>query len=246
MIRYSRPTEPVGFSQSTKTCRKHLKDLVAAGTELKGEDFNRNVWAPHKDAFNLAQRNKCAYCERLHTGYGDVEHVLPKTKVAVLGQDGEEQNTLKVKGRRASTEVKPGYWWRAYEWANYVFACNHCNSKWKLNYLTVDPPHTALDQPKEERAETVLLVHPYDDVPSTHLRVDPYGVMYGLTPKGAATIRDLGLNRPSLVQHRLYAYEEAMHAANSGDIPAIETQVREERSFALARWWAVQDVLAPA
>ncbi len=87
------------------------------------------------------------------------------------------------------------------------------------------------------------MVDPFVDRPQEHIRVDPYGVMVGLTDKGRSTIRDVGLNRPSLVQPRLYAYEEAMAAARSGDETRMSNQLLPERAYALTRWWAIQDVL---
>jgi hypothetical protein len=70
---------------------------------------------------------------------------------------------------------------------NIVYACHACN-EFKGEYFG-------------DTAETRLL-HPLHDDLSAHLRVEPDGTLYGLTPAGKIYIRILQLNRPPLVLRR--------------------------------------------
>src|SRR5260370_22556087 len=60
------------------------------------------------------QDGKCAYCEtrREMKRESDVEHFRPKGEVHL------EPN-------------HPGYWWLAYSWENYFYACKPCNQGYK-------------------------------------------------------------------------------------------------------------------
>ena len=54
--------------------------------------------------------NKCWYCEsRLKRSPTPIDHYRPKNNVNEAPNHG-------------------GYWWLAYSWKNYRFACSHCNS----------------------------------------------------------------------------------------------------------------------
>jgi hypothetical protein len=69
----------------------------AAGTL----EFNSNVWKAAKPQLKLEVGGKCAYCESPTdtVAHGDVEHYRPKSK----------------------------YWWLAYCYDNYLYACQICN-----------------------------------------------------------------------------------------------------------------------
>jgi len=69
----------------------------AAGTL----EFNSNVWKAAKPQLKLETGGKCAYCESPTdtVAHGDVEHYRPKSK----------------------------YWWLAYCYDNYLYACQICN-----------------------------------------------------------------------------------------------------------------------
>lgn len=75
-------------------------DLIqgrAAGTL----EFNSNVWKAAKPQLKIETGGKCAYCESPtdSVAHGDVEHYRPKSK----------------------------YWWLAYCYDNYLYACQICN-----------------------------------------------------------------------------------------------------------------------
>jgi len=64
-------------------------------------EFNSSVWKVAKPQLKLETGGKCAYCESPTdtVAHGDVEHYRPKSK----------------------------YWWLAYCYDNYLYACQICN-----------------------------------------------------------------------------------------------------------------------
>lgn len=254
MIAYDRPRKPSNFDSGCASAVAAIQALIdpATGQPLAGFASGKfdNQWGQHKDVFNTAQHTKCAYCERVYTDYGEVEHVLPKAEVAVLhpSNQGNEMSTLRVTGRQELSTVIPGYWWQAYNWKNYCFSCNHCNSKWKKNFLVVNAPHTTQDIPTEGRTEVILFIHPYDVDPEDHLSVDEAGIVKGLTPLGKATIETLGLWRPSLIQHRHDAYTAAKDAADlflggRRELDGLKRHMLPSNQQTLARRCAIRHVL---
>jgi hypothetical protein len=84
---------------------------------------------------------------------------------------------------------------RAFDWPNHLLACSRCNSNFKRDEYPCDA------------AGNCLLVDPSAEDPADHLLLLPSSGQYdALTPKGAATIRVFGLNRPDLVQGRRTAF----------------------------------------
>ena len=255
MIRYTRPSKPDSF-RPTDEDKQNIQDRIdpsnhriRTGQTLNSNEFKR-VWRNHKDPFILAQYSKCAYCEREYTGDGSVEHVHPKAKVAVLENPGVELETLRVSGRTVANEgVKPGYWWKAYEWDNYCLICKHCNSKWKISFLVVDPPHSSPDPPHESRNETIQFIHPYDVDPEEHLTVEKGGNLVGTDDLGRGTIKTLGFDeRKSLIQTRKNAYEASYRLAQSWLQDTVSQdrlayELSPKRQQALARRCAIKDFL---
>jgi hypothetical protein len=84
---------------------------------------------------------------------------------------------------------------RAFDWPNHLLACSRCNSNFKRDEYPCDADGNC------------LLVDPSAEDPADHLLLLPSSGHYdALTPKGAATIRVFGLNRPDLVQGRRTAF----------------------------------------
>lgn len=67
--------------------------------------FKSNYWKPAKEQLKQETHGKCAYCEAEIgvVAYGDVEHFRPKSR----------------------------YWWLAYCYDNYLYACQICNQQYK-------------------------------------------------------------------------------------------------------------------
>lgn len=158
-------------------------------------------WGVHKPHFLYAQYiGKCAFCEtRTSSGYpGDVEHFRPKAYCQALGPAVSFNDVGgQAPGRKNLGSKAPGYWWLAYDWSNYLYSCNRCNSIWKKNQFPI------LGQRAQAggnlATEQVLLINPFDVDPAQHFDFDAItGQIRGLTPEGLATIKVCGLDRRSL------------------------------------------------
>ena len=73
--------------------------------------FNQSVWKAAKPQLKIESGGKCAYCESPTdtVAHGDVEHFRPKSV----------------------------YWWLAYCYDNYVYACQICNQVFKSDAFPV-------------------------------------------------------------------------------------------------------------
>jgi len=224
MLRYKRPSEPPQFVIDVEPLRLSIakrigdlqkKALASRAASRKKPSKNRrakekkhavkfaHAWKKYKDSFAYTQFNKCAFCECdvTKSGYGDVEHYYPKGEVWELSGSGD-QRTKKV--------LSPfGYWWLAYEWNNYLFACAKCNQKFKGSYFPIKEKARRL--PPNQRPtkrfpkETPLLLNPYGRIdPGKHLEFDLNGLVIkrGGSSFGNETIRTCGLNRVELARAR--------------------------------------------
>ncbi len=71
---------------------------------------NRNLWAELKPLLSSLSYKKCWYCEAPQIRSNNaVDHFRPKNKVY-------------------KEELHSGYWWLAFDWSNYRFSCDFCNS----------------------------------------------------------------------------------------------------------------------
>jgi len=105
-----------------------------------------------------------------------------KGEVWALGDDpatwGQEtaDGLSNITGREKSVLFDSGYWFRAYDWSNYLFACTVCNSRWKLSYFPrqAGRPSDAPDPRSEIGMQPLLLNCCFDDeAPWKHFRFNP-------------------------------------------------------------------------
>src|SRR5882724_10918370 len=104
-----------------QTPEKWKADLQRAESELcnlpSGKTYSDIInkysylWSDVKEYYREISHEKCWYCET-KTGrmLGDIDHYRPK-------------------GRVTQNLAHPGYWWLAFEWRNWRFCCEICNSK---------------------------------------------------------------------------------------------------------------------
>ncbi|ACY14331.1 hypothetical protein [Haliangium ochraceum] len=189
-LRGRRPETPPGFDHSPDIARARarIQARAAAGKLLRASDFPA-LWLAHKDVFAAAQRDKCAYCETESAAaqFGTIDHYRPKTSIV----DRASGN----RGRRR----RPGYYWLAYDWQNWLYVCQVCNHA-KGEQFPLRRRRRV--RPGAERDERPLLLNPYDTDPAPHLRFDARGGVRGLTPEGRRTIEVCRLERIHLVRKR--------------------------------------------
>ncbi len=203
MRKLSRPQVNGEFDGRVSSSRDAVKSAISSKTP---PNFASH-WSDFKADFSEAQAGKCGFCEGRVLGlqYGDVEHFRPKAEVSELHDDDPVNWGRKsfwkssVSGRKLKpTREKPGYWWLAYEWENYLLSCQICNQVWKGNLFPVEGGTRKLDA-EDISGERALLISPFELFdPSEHFEFGRLGEILGLTERGRATIATCGLDRPSL------------------------------------------------
>lgn len=205
MLLFERPPRPTDFDDKMSARRREVRNAVEA---RRKPTFDDGTWKAYKAHFADAQHGRCGFCESevLPTETGDVEHFRPKGEISELIEEGREPRkwASNVEGRRLRTISEWGYWWLAYEWTNWLFACSRCNSGWKRTLFPVAEDPRQLP-PVEGQTETPLLLDPFGaEEPGNHLAFDALGQISPVAGSrtGAETIRVLGLTRESLRRPR--------------------------------------------
>lgn len=90
---------------------KDRHELELMHRRLAGEELERSHWSAAKRGLKRESHGKCAYCEAPTdtVAHGDVEHFRPQST----------------------------YWWLAYCWDNWLFACQICNQSYKRSQFPV-------------------------------------------------------------------------------------------------------------
>jgi uncharacterized protein (TIGR02646 family) len=116
MIALSRKRDGIPAKYRGAGLKKAMATLLEAFYANAGEvPFNQQknlqIWTEAKPNLKLESHDKCAYCEAPTSAvtFGDVEHFRPKSS----------------------------YWWLAYSYDNYAFACQMCNQAFKGDQFTV-------------------------------------------------------------------------------------------------------------
>jgi uncharacterized protein (TIGR02646 family) len=96
--------------------RNSLSAVANLAADARAEEINgrRRVWRGLSVQLGRLSNNKCWYCEsRQIRSNKDVDHFRPKNRVA-------------------ESKSSEGYWWLAFDWRNYRYSCNFCNSRHKF------------------------------------------------------------------------------------------------------------------
>ncbi len=199
MIRL-RPRPPVPnalMSEKVEKLKRELAEKVNAGAKLKKGDFKSYIWLKDdvRESLYKHHKGKCCYCERKRElkRESDVEHYRPKAAI-----EGEGH---------------PGYWWLAYEWSNYLYACKPCNQEHKGARFPLMDGGIRAKGPKDSlEDEKPFLINPIDENPEDYISfewqrsADRYVQAIGLDQdsgeRGKKTIELTGLNRISLMEER--------------------------------------------
>lgn len=212
MIGYHRPPAPKAF---TRAAAKRHQAAAAQAKRGTKPDVDDDIWGDHRHVLAVAQHGKCAYCERkVASHYPPVEHVAPRNEVHALPDDpadwGSEahphlSNIAEGHLRKADPLSDWGYWSRAYDWNNYVVACQSCNT-WKSTIYPLEKRPAAGWRPgaTRTRSKDELLLHAFeDDAPWRHFQYDAStGAISWRTARGKATTGTCGLHRASLAHER--------------------------------------------
>ncbi len=230
MIAYPRPAAPKAFARAAT---KRHKAAAAQARRGRKPDVDDDIWGAHRHVLAAAQHGKCAYCERpVGNHFPPVEHVAPRNEVHALPDDpaawGTEAHPLLPNiaaghQRKAQRVSDWGYWARAYDWRNYVIACQACNT-WKSTIypLAKRPKQGWRPGHARARAKDELLLHAFDDdAPWRHFRYDAStGAVAWTSERGKATVGTCGLHRPSLAQDRQAILKEVSAACQATRSPS--------------------------
>jgi hypothetical protein len=138
MISLNRTRTDAAVNKKFRGQEKKDQDLVLMTDQkslLNGtidkHDFNSAYWKTSKDQLKKESANKCAYCEANTSvvAHGDVEHFRPKSE----------------------------YWWLAYTYDNYLFACQICNQTYKSNNFPI--AGTKFPQPAVKSTSTTATIN---------------------------------------------------------------------------------------
>jgi hypothetical protein len=200
---FERPPEPPDFQERVSQAKRAVVEARRAGELPVFTAGDAALWQAYKDHFARAQWSKCAFCEMSIVNHDSaVDHFAPKGEVAELSENEAERGQERKDGlpnmgdRKAARAIRPGYWWLAYEWCNYLVVCSACNEKWKRCYFPVEATPRQWP-PSPEVAEAPLLLNPFDDpAPWRHFRFDEFGYMVAAPNKirGQATLETLGFD----------------------------------------------------
>lgn len=172
--------------------KKELQDLydvdpISYDRGIKTFEFNSDVYGHSKikRALIKAQHGKCGFCESniLSISSGDVEHFRPKA--------GCKQNV------KQKNLTRPGYYWLAYEWDNFLLSCERCNRIYKKNLFPLRvPENRCLNHNGNMKMEKPYLINPLKENPKNLIEFDgPEAKGKGNRMRGLETIKYLGLNR---------------------------------------------------
>src|SRR4051794_7502532 len=98
-----------GAGKRNKDVELMLAQRAFLNDPTKKVQFKSTFWKDAKVQLKKESKGKCAYCEANTevVAHGDVEHYRPKSL----------------------------YWWLAYTYDNYLFACQICNQVYKSDHF---------------------------------------------------------------------------------------------------------------
>jgi uncharacterized protein (TIGR02646 family) len=197
VIRVRKPTAPPGVllsrgaARTAGDCARYLANRAGYRRGDARFEFDKGLYgdAEVRAALLRAQYGKCAFCESkiAHVLAGDVEHYRPKGGFLRRGK-----------------LVLPGYYWLAYDWDNLLLACQLCNQRHKRNRFPLAAgSRRARSHLADLTKEAPRYVHPAREDPAPHVSFREHvAIAPADDPRGRATIRGLGLNRPALLEAR--------------------------------------------
>jgi len=199
---FEKISDPEDFDKKLRKANverdKILKDYSAHPN--KKLEFKSSVYGAFKPFLMDMHNEKCAYCEsRIETEYGAVEHYRPKGKI--------------VNPMNNKAEDHPGYYWKAFDWDNFLLSCTKCNTGFKRNYFPVSGSRAT--KPADNlKNEHPLILNPRSENPNAHISLDDSGNVKTInnSAAGTTTIKLMSLNRENLIENRRRAIKRGRKA----------------------------------
>lgn len=164
----------------------------------------------------------CAYCgsKLAYNDPGDVEHFRPKGRVVQA---------------RPAEDLRPGYWFKAYDLDNFVFSCRVCNSSRKGDRFPVQDEEARrqawpLDESADLSTEDRILLHPVVDDVEEWLTVDILDDLCRVVPapgcpdeaRAEQVIAFFDLNATQLLDERLELLDEVLEELDEGKVDKVK------------------------
>jgi hypothetical protein len=112
---HNRIQYPDGWEERAQAALEEVQ-CAAAGERSNVINAHRTIWADLKSELARIMNGKCWYTESTQAGTDtDVDHFRPKNSVKGV--------------RNGVGEDHPGYWWQAFDPANYRFSCIFANRR---------------------------------------------------------------------------------------------------------------------
>ncbi len=144
---------PQQWRDRLRKAEEELRSVPAGKTRSEIIMKYSDLWSNVKEHYRKLSHDKCWYCEtRTYRIPGDIDHYRPKASVAGIEH--------------------PGYWWLAFDWRNWRFACRHCNSRMtdpETGLVGGKGDHFPLVNGEEQRIKDESECEDYED----HRREDP-------------------------------------------------------------------------
>lgn len=219
-----RPPEPPALRYTEVVeLKRAIEELIRINGKVTSRNFT-TYWLKHniKETLWEHQEHKCCYCERKRDlkRESDVEHYRPKAGIT-------------------EDPGHPGYWWLAYEWTNYLYACKACNEHYKKNHFPLLRNGSRARGPADNLAdEKPMILNPFDDDPEECIGFDwkdSNDCFVKATPedsegRGDKTIKLTAINDHKLAEERgellllLQGIAVQMHTGQyRGNLHLIET-----------------------
>ncbi len=186
-MRFIRPPQSKKFKSCSAFRRERVREAIEQGRKPPWGD--RPLWSKLdvKEAFLKAQFKKCGYCEASVVNINQsIDHFYPKGAIRWRMLKGMSQSEL---------ELPIGFWWRAFDWDNYILACEYCNRAKSCYFPVVEGlegPMPDIPRQLEQALQfrvTPLLLNPYEPfTPSEHFDYPGLGMLVGVTREGLETI----------------------------------------------------------
>lgn len=167
MISVRRGEPPEGFAERIAIWKAKFEEAKKADDKLSISKFWTRIRGEITDdaiALFKAFRGKCAFCESYmtHVSNANIEHYRPKSKSE--------------------------FQYLAFEWHNWLLACNRCNDKKWRHFPAC--------------GKVPCLINPVDDAPDEHLYF-VRSLILAKTQRGERTIKLIGLDRSPLEDERV-------------------------------------------
>lgn len=218
MLRIQKSLSPVPSVLRGAEAKKWHRELADHYSKADSSRARTRAPTPPRELYSgevskrllAIQKGRCAYCE---------SELLESPRVTTyrpLSNATDEDR---------GADSPDHYTWFALEWRNLLLLCKTCEHAKRNIFPVRNSRIKPMSMWEAAASEKPLLLNPFTTRPESHLLFLRNGTCIPLSPRGAATIDALNLNRAQLIVHRREANERAIKLLLSSPRPT-EREVR--------------------